>query len=66
MTYLAAKVSNEPVVGFTLNNKKAFSAPELHNLKSSNARQPISPLSPLLTNMSFQYSEILLYFYKGI
>lgn len=63
MTYPAVKVSNEPVVGFTLNNQKTFSAPKLHNLKSSNARQPISPL---FTDMSFQYSEILLYFYKGI
>ena len=38
MTYLAAKVSNEPVVGFSLSDKKTFSALELH-------RQPISLLS---------------------
>ena len=45
MAYLAAKVSTESVVGFPLNDKKIFSALELHSLKSSNLRQPISLLS---------------------
>ena len=50
MTYLAAKVSNEPVVGFSLSDKKTFSALELH-------RQPISLLS--IDMMSVQYEIIL-------
>ena len=45
MTYLAAKVSNELVVGFALSDKKTFSALELHSLKSFNVRQRISLLS---------------------
>ena len=45
MTYLTVKVSNEPVVGFPLNNKKTFSALKLHSLKLSNVRQPITLLS---------------------
>ena len=45
MTYLAAKVSNELVVGFPLSDKKTFSALKLHSLKSSNVRKPISLLS---------------------
>ena len=53
MTYLAAKVSNEPVIGFPLYDKKTFSALELHSLKSSNFRQPISLLSTDM--MSVQY-----------
>ena len=59
MTYLAARVSNEPLVGFLLNDKKTFSALELHSLKSSNVRQPITLLSAY--TMSVQYSKILLY-----
>ena len=53
MTYLAAKVSNEPVVGFPLSDKKTFSALELHSFKSSNVRQPIFLLS--IAMMSGQY-----------
>ena len=53
MTYLAARVSNKTLVGFLLNDKKTFSALELHSLKSSNVRQPISLL--LTDMMSVQY-----------
>ena len=59
MTYLAAKVSNEPVVGFPLSGKKTFSALELHSLKSSNVREPISLLS--IDMMSVQYRKIHLH-----
>ena len=53
MTYLAAKVSNESAAGSTLNDKKTFSVLEIHSLKSSNVRQPISSISTEL--MSVQY-----------
>ena len=53
MSYLAAKVSNEPAVGFPLNDEKTFDVLELHSLKSFNVRQPVSLLSTDM--MSGQY-----------
>ena len=44
MTYLAAKVSNEPVAGSPLNDKKIFNVLEIH-------RQPISSISTELMSV---------------